>query len=143
MGFLYEPGPLQPADPSVVPEVQVVHENETFVTPTAQQFFEGEGLTATRLSEIAGAGVPDVEGDTSSTLRPAYDELGYQLGTQHDMNLSPAVAAAGRSISETSGVIADLPSEDSDYDAPEVPGEGSTEGTVIDVPTGPEQPPLN
>jgi hypothetical protein len=145
MGFLYEPGPIEPADPSIAPEIEVTTEMETVVTPSVAQLLEGEQGTGTILSQAHGAGVPDVDGETASTLRPAFDELGYQRSTEHELDLSPAVRAVVSSMGEADGISADLPAEDSYYEPGPVPGEGTIEeqqGTP-EPPGGPPEVPIN
>jgi hypothetical protein len=139
MGFVYEPGPIDPADPSIAPEIEVTTEMETVVTPSVAQLLEGEQGTGTVLSQAHGAGVPDVDGETASTLRPAFDELGYQRSTEHELDLSPAVRAVVASMGEADGISADLPAEDSYYEPGPVPGEGEIEQPVEGP--APEPPP--
>jgi hypothetical protein len=145
MGFIYEPGPMELLDPAIVPEVEVTTEMVTVVTPSVAQLFEGERVTDAIVSQAHGAGVPDYNGETAHTLRPAYDEIGYQMSTEHELSLGPAISAVAASMGEADRISADLPSEDSDYYPGVVPGEGSEE-TPVDAPEPPpppSEPPIN
>lgn len=142
-----EPGPLQFLDPARFPRPGVlVPDNETTVAPHVEQFLVAEQHTGTRQSEIIAGGMPDVDGETAAALRPMLEEMAEQHATAHELSTSETVREAVRTLDEIGQVAGDLPAEDSEYDPPEVPGEGENAfptSTDIDVIVGePETQPL-
>lgn len=127
----FEPGPLAPLDPSQFPKRGVIDPDiERAVVPQSAALLAAEQLQATNLSLLHAAGEPDIDGDHASELRPAYDEVARQYATAHELTTDEALLEVAASLTELDGIAADLPAEDSDYEEPQIPGEGDD-----DIPT--------
>lgn len=130
--LLYEPGPLQPLDPSRFPRpAPIGGEMESLVAPRAAEAFAADQSTAGVVGFIVGAGAPDVEGDHAALTARAVPELADQAATEHELDLSGVYSGGGASLAEVETIAGQLPAEDSDYEEPEIPGEGTD-----DIPTG-------
>jgi len=126
--MLFDPGPLAPLDPSQFPKRGVIAPDiEQHVAPQSAALLQAEQRQDANLSELHGAGAPDVDGDHAAELRPAYDEVARQSGALHELTTDEAVLEVAGSLAELDGIAADLPAEDSDYEEPVFPGEGNDE----------------
>ena len=123
--WLYEPGPLAPLDPSRFPQHGVVAPDiEQAVVPQSAALLAHEQRQGTLVSEMAGAGVPDVDGDHARVLAPAYDEVATQEAERWALTTDEAVNDTQAGADEFQGLADQLPAEDSDYTEPQIPGEG-------------------
>lgn len=124
--MLYEPGPLQPLDPSRFPRPgDLVADIVSAVVPQSAAMLQAEAAQSTIVSTMAGNGIPDIDGDHARQLRPAYDEVAAQHHERGGLDVSEAVYEAGASAAEYQGLADQLPAEDSDYEEPQIPGEGT------------------
>lgn len=148
--WLYEPGPIAPLDPSQFPKRgQLAPDIEQAVVPQSAALFAHEQRQGGIVSELHGAGEPDVDGDHARVLAPAYYEVAYQDAERWALTTDEAVSETGAAAGEFQGLADQLPAEDSDYDEPQIPGEGddtipTSDDPVdlgIDIPGQPGGPP--
>lgn len=130
--LVLEPGPLQFLDPTRFPRpVAFGAEMESLVAPRSAEAFGADQSTAGVVGFIVGGGEPDVEGDHAAMAAPAVAELAAQAGTEHELDLSGVYSGGGATLGEIDAIAGQLPAEDSDYEEPQIPGEGTD-----DIPAG-------
>lgn len=130
--MLYEPGPLQLLDPSRFPQPGAIGaEMESLVAPRAAEAFGADQSANGVVGFIVGGGDPDVEGDHAAMVSPVVNEMAAQSSSEHELDLSGVYSGGGASLAEIDTIAGQLPAEDSDYEEPQIPGEGTD-----DIPTG-------
>lgn len=131
-GMLLEPGPIDFLDPNRFPRPgPMPTDMETLVAPRAAELFGADASTGGVVGEIVGAGVPDVEGDYARMAAPVVGEMAEQAGTEHELDLSDVYSGGGASLAEIDTIAGELPAEDSEYEEPQIPGQGDDT-----IPTG-------
>lgn len=129
--MFYEPGPLQLLDPSRFPRPGAFGaEMESLVAPRAAEAFAADQSTNGVVGFIIGGGDPDVEGDHAQMVAPVASEMAAQAGSEHELDLSGVYSGGGASLAEIDQIAGALPAEDSEYEEPQIPGEGGD-----DIPT--------
>lgn len=148
--WLYEPGPIAPLDPSLFPRRGGLQPDiEAAVVPQSSALLQHEQRQGTIISEIHGAGEPDVDGDHARVLAPAYGEVAYQDAERWALTIDEAASDTDAAAAEFQVVGDELPAEDSDWSEPTIPGEGDDSipasddpGDLgINIPGGPGSPP--
>lgn len=130
--MLYEPGPIQFLDPTAFPRPGAIGaEMESLVAPRAAEAFGADQSANGVVGFIVGGGDPDVEGDHAEMAGRAAHEMAAQAGSEHELDLSGVYSGGGASLAEIDTIAGQLPAEDSEYEEPQIPGEGTD-----DIPTG-------